>query len=271
MICFPNAKINLGLNVVEKRPDGYHNLETIFLPIGVKDALEIVPDPSLTTPYEWHNSGIEVDTPADQNIVIKALAMMREKHPRIPPVKIHLHKNIPFGAGLGGGSADGAFMLNLLNHYFDLDETSASLESMAARLGADCAFFINNQPAFATGIGNILQPICIDLKGYYLGLVIPPVHVSTPEAYRHVKPAYPRVRLLDAITQPIEKWKDVVLNDFEMSVFPKYPQIEALKQDLYNQGAVYASMSGSGAAVFGIFAQKPDIVADGCFVFVVEM
>lgn len=196
---------------------------------------------------------------------------MREKHPRIPPVKIHLHKNIPFGAGLGGGSADGAFMLNLLNHYFDLGETSASLESMAARLGADCAFFINNQPAFATGIGNILQPISIDLKGYYLGLVIPPVHVSTPEAYRHVKPAYPHVRLLDAITQPIEMWKDVVLNDFEMSVFPKYPQIEALKQDLYNQGAVYASMSGSGAAVFGIFAQKPDIVADGCFVFVGEM
>ncbi|PZX20745.1 4-diphosphocytidyl-2-C-methyl-D-erythritol kinase [Breznakibacter xylanolyticus] len=271
MISFPNAKINLGLNIVEKRPDGYHNLETIFLPVGLHDALEIIPAHQQTSPYEWHQTGIAVDAPAVGNIVIKALMLMRERHPKLPPIKVHLHKAIPFGAGLGGGSADGAFMLKMLNDYFNLDESSASLEEMAAHLGADCAFFIENKPAFGTGIGNILEPTMVSLKGYYLALVIPPIHVSTPDAYRYVKPAIPKIPLKEAILCPIETWKDTVVNDFEMSVFQKFPEIANVKAFLYEQGAVYASMSGSGAAVFGIFTQKPEINKEGWFVHVGEM
>lgn len=259
MICFPNAKINLGLNVVEKRPDGYHNLETIFLPIGIKDALEIVPLRHSDAEYQWTNSGRMIDGDSADNIVIKALKKLKERYPQIPALNIHLHKNIPFGAGLGGGSADGAFMLTLLNNYFELGATSKELKEIAASLGADCAFFIDNKPAFATGIGEILTPIEMSLEGYYLAIVIPNVHVSTPEAYRGINPGYPNIRLRDAILQPIDKWKDTIVNDFEASVFAKYPVIAQVKQSFYDKGAVYASMSGSGSSVFGIFKEEPTL------------
>jgi len=259
MICFPNAKINLGLNVVEKRPDGYHNLETIFLPIGIKDALEIVPLRHSNAEYEWANSGRMIDGDPADNIVIKALNKLKERYPQIPALNIHLHKNIPFGAGLGGGSADGAFMLAMLNNYFELGATSEELKEIAASLGADCAFFIDNKPAFAMGIGEILTPIEMTLEGYYLAFVIPNVHVSTPEAYRGIK------RLRDAILQPIDTWKDTIVNDFETSVFAKYPVIAEVKQSFYDKGAVYASMSGSGSSVFGIFKEEPTLNFKECY------
>jgi 4-diphosphocytidyl-2-C-methyl-D-erythritol kinase len=271
MICFPNAKINLGLNVVEKRPDGYHNLETIFLPIGIKDALEIVPSGSSDADYQWANSGRIIDGNPSDNICIKALMKLKQHYPQIPSLNIHLHKNIPFGAGLGGGSADGAFMLTMLNNYFELGVSNAELKEIAASLGADCAFFIDNKPAFATGIGNILSPVEITLKGYHLAVIIPNVHVSTPEAYRGVKPAYPAIRLNDAIQQPIETWKETVFNDFETSVFAQYPVIEQVKNHMYAQGAVYASMSGSGSSVFGIFKDKPELAYPDYFQHVEQL
>ncbi|MFT3737917.1 MAG: 4-(cytidine 5'-diphospho)-2-C-methyl-D-erythritol kinase [Breznakibacter sp.] len=267
MICFPNAKINLGLNVVEKRPDGYHNIETVFLPVDIKDALEFVPAPDLDAPYEWHSSGLEIDAPAEGNICIKALMAMRQRYPQIPNLRIHLHKHIPFGAGLGGGSADGAFMLVRLNDYFNLGATPCELKIIAAALGADCAFFIDNRPSFATGIGNVLEPIDLDLKGHSIVVVVPPVHISTPEAYRQIKPAYPSVRLKDALRGPIHTWRHTVANDFEGPVFQMYPIIQQAKEDMYAQGAVYAGMSGSGSSVFGIFAHKPlpDFLGMFCF------
>lgn len=267
MICFPNAKINLGLNVVQKRPDGYHNIETVFLPVGIKDALEFVPAPQLDLPYEWHNSGLLIDAPADLNICIKALTAMRQRYSQIPPLKIHLHKHIPFGAGLGGGSADGAFMLTSLNNYFNLGASDQQLMEIAASLGADCAFFIRNTPCFATGIGNLLEPIQLDLDGYHIAVVIPNVHVSTPEAYRQMTPAYPAVRLRDALAAPIETWRRTVTNDFEAPVFDKHPIVKEIKEMMYARGALYASMSGSGSSVFGIFAQKPEIEMAGMFCF----
>lgn len=267
MICFPNAKINLGLNVVEKRADGYHNIETLFLPVSIKDALEFVPVPDLTVPYEWHNSGRLIDAPAEQNICIKALMAMRQRYPQLPPLKIHLHKHIPFGAGLGGGSADGAFMLTALNNYFELGATPAELKEIAVTLGADCAFFVDNKPSFATGIGNLLEPYDIDLSAYHISIVVPNVHVSTPEAYRMMKPHYPDIRLHEALKFPIEQWRDVVFNDFEGPVFQKHPIVKEVKEMMYQKGAVYACMSGSGSSVFGIFKQKTEIGVDGMFCF----
>lgn len=257
MICFPNAKINLGLHIVEKRSDGYHNLETIFLPIGMKDALEVIPSPGLTTPFEWKNSGRQIDIAVEKNICIQALNLIRNQYPDLPPVKIHLLKHIPFGAGLGGGSSDGAFMLNLLNDCFQLSMSDTELTLLASQLGADCAFFIHNQPAFATGIGNILQPIEVPLKGYHLAIIIPDVHVSTPEAYSQIVPSKPKVPLIELIQQPVPCWKNNLTNDFEPNIFKKYPIIKEVKDYLYQQGALYASMSGSGSAVFGIFNEPP--------------
>lgn len=271
MICFPNAKINLGLNVVEKRPDGYHNIETVFIPVGIKDALEFVPAPDLQVPYEWHNSGLQIDAPAEQNICIRALMAMRARFPHIPNLRVHLHKHIPFGAGLGGGSADGAFMLSALNEYFDLGASRRELIAMASALGADCAFFIDNSPCFASGIGNVLEPIEVGLKGRFVGLVVPNVHVSTPEAYRQMTPAYPSVRLKEALQKPIGTWRTTVTNDFEGPVFEKHPVVQQIKEALYAQGAVYASMSGSGSSVFGIFDRRPTLDFEGMHCFVEEL
>lgn len=248
MICFPNAKINLGLNIVSKRPDGYHNIETVFYPVPVKDALEIVS----TQQSSFHQTGIPVDAPAEKNLVIKALNLMKAQY-KIPELEVHLMKAIPFGAGLGGGSADAAFMLKLLNDFCSLNIETNYLERMASLLGADCAFFIRNLPVFASGTGNIFESVNLSLNGYYLCLIKPDVWVSTQEAYSVIKPTKPETSLKKIITLPVEQWKDFMVNDFEKSVFAKHPVISAIKDALYEEGALYASMSGSGSSVYGIF------------------
>ncbi len=252
MISFPNAKINIGLNVVSKREDGYHNLETIFYPVKLADALEIVQ----ADKTEFTASGIEIDGKAENNLVFKAYTIL-QKDFNLPPVKLHLHKKVPFGAGLGGGSADAAFTLKMLNDYFKLGLPDSKLENYAGQIGADCAFFIQNKPTFAHGIGNQFEPINIDLSGFNIVIIKPPFSVSTPEAYRNIIPAKPIFSLKQIENLPIEDWRDFIRNDFEASVFPIYPEIEALKNKLYELGATYSSMSGSGSAVFGIFRHLP--------------
>lgn len=256
MICFPNAKINLGLNVTEKRPDGYHNIETIFYPIPVKDALEIVPAQA----FSFSQTGIKIDGPAEKNLVMKAVSLM-QKHFSIPPLEIHLLKAIPFGAGLGGGSADAAFMLKLINDCCSLGQSEDELERLAAEIGADCPFFIRNKPVFASGTGNVFTPIDLSLKGYTLCLVKPDIAVSTPEAYALVSPSLPKTSIKEIITRPVSTWRDLLVNDFEASVFSRYPEIGRIKERLYEAGALYAAMSGSGSSVFGLF-EKPVYVKE---------
>lgn len=252
MLTFPNAKINLGLNIVEKRPDGYHNLETIFYPIPLQDALEITPLDSCDKKYKLVQSGLQIAGDEEHNLVVKAY-MLLDKQYHLPPVEINLLKHIPFGAGLGGGSADAAFMLKLLNQQFNLGLNTPQLEEYAAQLGADCAFFIENKPTFAEGIGNIFSPVELSLKGYQLLLVKPDVFVSTRDAFAQIKPKRPSVSLLDVIKLPVEEWRDCMVNDFEESVFPQFPAIAHVKAKLYEMGAIYVSMSGSGSSVFALF------------------
>ncbi len=251
MICFPNAKINLGLNVVSKRPDGYHNIETIFYPVPLKDALEVVEADS----FSFSQTGIPIDSPIDNNLVVKAFKLMKS-HYDLPSLEVHLLKAIPFGAGLGGGSSDAAYMLKLLNDFCKLNLSTEKLEEMASILGADCPFFIRNVPVMASGIGNIFESISFSLKGYYLSIVKPDIMVSTPEAYSMVTPQSPSISLRDIVSLPVMEWKKVMLNDFEPSVFTKYPIIAEIKEYMYKAGAVYASMSGSGSSVYGVF-EKP--------------
>jgi 4-diphosphocytidyl-2-C-methyl-D-erythritol kinase len=272
MICFPNAKINLGLNIVSKRPDGYHNLETIFYPIGLKDALEIVPSVS-GEKYRFFQSGIYIQGSIDDNLAIKALNLI-SKEKDIPPIDIHLLKKIPFGAGLGGGSSDAAFMLRLLNDTFQLEYSDEKLMQLAAKIGADCPFFIKNRPAFATGIGDKLEEIDVNLDDYFFVLVKPPIAVSTKDAYAMIVPQQPEISLKEIVQQPISEWKNVMKNDFEVPVFRKYPEICAIKNRLYDLGAIYASMSGSGSSVFGIFRRDRPVCLsemeeyfEGCFVW----
>ena len=257
MITYPNCKINLGLHVVGNRPDGYHDLETIFLPVNyLCDELEIT-DTQATSP-EMIQDGIVLDNAPDDNLCMKAWRLMHDEFD-ITPVGIRLRKNIPFGAGLGGGSSDAAFTLKMLNEMFSLSLTDIQLEQRAARIGADCAFFIKNQPAYATGIGDKLSPVEWQLaSGEWRVIIEIPEgeHVSTKEAYGGLNKELfgaKRPDLREAIKAPIEEWKNLIVNDFEVSIFPSHPAIEALKNDMYRRGALYASMTGSGAAVFGIF------------------
>lgn len=252
MISFPNAKINIGLNIVSKRTDGYHNLETIFYPVQLKDALELVESDET----QFSASGTKIDGKPENNLVFKAYKILEQDF-KLPPVKLHLHKVIPFGAGLGGGSADAAFTLKMLNEFFKLKISTEKLESYASKIGADCPFFINNKPTFASGIGDQFQHVSLDLSEYKIIIAKPNTSVSTPDAYRHVIPAKPEFNLRDIEQLPIEQWKISIKNDFETSVFQQYPEIEVLKNSLYAGGAIYASMSGSGSAVFGIFRQIP--------------
>ena len=266
MIIYPNAKINLGLNVVEKRPDGYHNLETVFYTIPLQDAIEItaVDNEKQTeenVDYRLKVTGNLLDGTPDDNLVIKAYRLLRNDFD-IAPCAFNVFKHIPTGAGLGGGSSDAAFTIKALNDRFGLGLTDTQMEKYAARLGADCAFFIRNKPVMATGIGNVFSPIDLSLKGKTLVLVKPDIFVSTPDAYRLVKPHKPEQSLAELLKQPIETWKDNVKNDFEVSVFAKYPEIAGIKDMLYDLGAVYASMSGSGSSVFGIFDQPLEHVDD---------
>lgn len=252
MIVFPNAKINLGLNVVSKREDGYHNLETVFFPVNLADAVEFVE----AAHTGLHVSGIEVDGNPEDNLIIKAYRLLKNDY-RLPELQFHLHKAIPFGAGLGGGSSDAAFTLKALNSYFGLGISDAELINYASQIGADCAFFIHNKPSFAFGIGDQFEELELDLSSYKIAIVKPNFSVSTPEAYRSVSPKPSEFDLRKLGSLPVENWKDQIVNDFEKSVFQSYPEIKKIKQTLYECGAVYASMSGSGSAVFGIFRHLP--------------
>ncbi len=259
MILFPNAKINIGLNIIKKRSDGYHEIETLMYPIGLTDILELnkpaQPNPEkikLTT------SGLVIDSDAENNLIVKAYRLLDIDY-SLPPVNVHLHKVIPFGAGLGGGSADGAFMLKALNNYFSLDINYNRLEYYAAKLGSDCPFFIENMPAIATGRGEQLSKHEIDLANYYIAIVKPPVAISTAQAYSGVLPQQPKHKLTDCLSTAINSWKNILNNDFEPSVFKIAPEIKNVKDKLIDKGALYASMSGSGSAVYGVFNNKPNL------------
>ena len=262
MITFPCAKINLGLNIVSKRPDGYHNLETVFYPIPLTDALEIkymdekFPSES---PCDLKITGNDVDCNEEDNLVIKAYQLLAADF-QLPRVHAHLVKRIPTQAGLGGGSSDAAYMIRLLDERFRLNIGIPEMERYAAKLGADCAFFITADPSYAEGIGDVLMPADVPgagLGGYYLAVVKPSVAVSTRDAYTAIVPKTPAKCCRDIVRQPIETWKDELVNDFEAPIFAMHPELAAIKLSLYDAGAVYAAMSGSGSALFGIFREQP--------------
>ncbi len=258
MLFFPNAKINLGLNITSKRADGYHNLESIFYPIAWCDVLEIIPSKQLS----FESSGLSI--PGQGNLCLMAYELMKS-HYGIAPVSMHLHKNIPIGAGLGGGSSDAAFTLIALNTIFELGIENDELKKMAAQLGADCPFFIDNAPSLASGIGELLNPIDLDMSNYHLLVVKPDVFVSTLEAFSSIVPQTPIPSLAEEIKMPIEEWR--LKNDFEQSIFPQYPELLEIKKSLVQAGALYASMSGSGSSIYGIFSEKPQLEFDDCQLF----
>lgn len=267
MVTFANAKINLGLNIVSRRPDGYHNLETIFYPAGkgcgtpqnpgtLSDVLEITPaeSDSLT------QLGLVADCPPDSNLVMKALRLFRQELEQrgrnLSPRHIILEKHIPFGAGIGGGSADATAVLLSLNSQSDNIFTDDELKTMANRLGADCPFFVVNKPVFAQGTGELFEPIDLNLDKYWLALVKPDVSISTREAFSRVVPRQPEISLKEIAAMPIEEWKNLMTNDFEVSAFDLHPELQAIKETLYSCGAIYASMSGSGSSFYGIFSSQ---------------
>ncbi len=261
MICFPNAKINLGLNITEKRSDGFHNIETVFYLVNWYDALEVIENKNYQAGQEKLDltiTGISIDGNATDNIINKAYNLIDEKY-KLPPVKAHLHKVIPMGAGLGGGSADGAFCIKLLNEKFNLDLSIEEQASFAKQLGSDCAFFIENKAVFASGKGDVFTPITIDLSKYYIVLIYPAIHSNTALAYKGITPAKPEKGIKDIILQPIVTWKNALTNDFERNLFAQFPELEGIKNKLYNSGALYASMSGSGSAMYAIFEKDLDL------------
>jgi 4-diphosphocytidyl-2-C-methyl-D-erythritol kinase len=262
MLVFPNCKINLGLNIIRKREDGYHDLETVFYPVGLRDALEMVKPgdsslvPSAQDGVEFSSSGTEIAGLPANNLCVKACQLLKKDFPGLPLVKMHLHKAIPLGAGLGGGSADGAFALQLLDKLFELNLTIEQLSNYALALGSDCPFFIHNKPCFATGRGEKMEEIALDLSQYSFVIVHPGIHISTTDAFKNIKPGKPQRSIREIIHQPVSDWKTLLVNDFEDSVHRQYPQIAAIKNELYELGAVYASMTGSGSAVYGLFEKN---------------
>lgn len=258
MIVFPNCKINLGLRITGKRADGFHNLETVFYPVPLKDALELIPNNS-DTEIDFTTSGLAVAGDPADNLCVKAYHLLKKDFPRIPPVKAQLHKAIPMGAGLGGGSADAAFMLKLLNDRFRLDIPAERLAAYALQLGSDCPFFLVNKPCFASGRGEVLETISLDLSAYRILLINPAIHIHTGWAFSHITPALPEKPVKEIITQPISTWKAELKNDFEAPVFAAHPAIQQTRDSLYQQGAIYAAMSGSGSTLFGIFPAEAKI------------
>ena len=253
MVTFPNCKINLGLHILAKRDDGFHDIETVFYPIHFKDALELITHTNGNTEVDFTATGLAVDGKPEDNLCIKAYHLLKKDFPQLPHVKIHLHKTIPMGAGLGGGSADAAFILKLFNQKFQLNLSTSQLLNYALQLGSDCPFFIINKPCFATGLGEELEEIPIDLSAYKIVLINPGIHINTGWAFSQITPAITKKSAKEIIKQPIETWKDELFNDFELPVFAAHHQIKWIKETLYQQGANYAAMSGSGSTVFGIF------------------
>ncbi|MBS1628076.1 MAG: 4-(cytidine 5'-diphospho)-2-C-methyl-D-erythritol kinase [Bacteroidetes bacterium] len=266
MVLFPNAKINLGLNIVRKRKDGYHDLETFFYPLNIYDAVEIISevnDKTQTPPIDsitFHSSGLTVEGSIENNLCVKAYQLLKKDFPLLPSIKMHLHKNIPMGAGLGGGSADGAFVLKLLNQKYHLQLSQQQFINYALQLGSDCPFFIINKPCLATSRGEKMSEINIDLSTYKFLLVNPQIHISTSWAFANIQPTVPIKPIQQIITQPIHTWKEELVNDFEQPVFKKYASIHSLKNEMYKMGAIYAAMSGSGSTVFGIFEKEKKII-----------
>jgi len=258
MICFPNAKINLGLYITEKRADGFHNIETVFYPVKWNDALEISENKNSKVEFNLHLSGISIQGNLEDNLLYKAYQLIK-KETKVPHVDVYLHKALPMGAGLGGGSSDAAFFINLMNQQFSLNLVEDKRLNIARQLGSDCAFFIKNKPVFAYEKGDLFKDLVLDLSSYYIAIIYPEVHSNTKEAYSLVKPSVPQKSLLEILKQPVESWKHELANDFELSIFSKYPVVAQTKEQLYKQGAIYASMSGSGSAVFGIFDRQPDL------------
>jgi 4-diphosphocytidyl-2-C-methyl-D-erythritol kinase len=259
MLCFPNCKINLGLYVTGRRSDGYHNLETVFFPLPFSDVLEIIPAPQTNL----HQSGIPVAGSTGDNLVLKAYTLLQAQFPgKAPSFDIYLHKVIPMGAGLGGGSADGAFMLQLVNDFCGLQLTQQELAELSLQLGSDCPFFIYNTPQFATGRGEKVSPVTVDLSAYSIQLICPRVHVSTRDAFSSIVPKPAPFDLSQLGSLPLPEWKHTISNDFETPVFSLHPVLADIKAQLYAQGAVYASMSGSGSAIYGIFKKGERAIID---------
>ncbi|MCX6286301.1 MAG: 4-(cytidine 5'-diphospho)-2-C-methyl-D-erythritol kinase [Bacteroidetes bacterium] len=267
MIVKPNCKINLGLNVVRKRMDDYHDIETVFYPVGLCDSIEI--NTSADNRLRFSSTGLRIPGDAASNLCIQAFELIQE-HFKIPAVDIRLQKNIPMGSGLGGGSADGAFTLKALNEMFRLGLSKEQLKAFASRLGSDCTFFIENEPAFAKGRGELLEKTVANLSGFYILLAIPQLHMNTAEAYSMMQPGRPATSLKEIISLPVIQWKGKLINDFESHVCQRFPLIGKIKELLYEKGAVYSAMSGSGSAVYGLFNEIPAVegLFPGCFVWV---
>lgn len=255
MLIFPNCKINIGLHVTEKRADGLHNIETVLVPVDWRDILEIVPDDRTNDETDLKCTGIRLFGTKENNLCLRAYALLAQKY-NLPPIKMHLHKIIPVGAGLGGGSSDAVHTIIILNKLFKLNISENDQENYANELGSDCAFFIRNKPVFATGKGEVFEPVKLKLKNLFCVIIKPKIHISTSEAYSWVKPRKSRTSLRDLIQQPLSEWKNFIENDFEKVVFEKNPAIKNIKNRLYKLGAVYASMSGSGSAVYGLFTEE---------------
>ena len=276
MIVYPNCKINLGLNVVRKRTDGYHDLETVFYPVPLTDKLEAIVGNGADGTCSLSLSGNPIEGNAADNLIVKAYNLLAADH-RLPHVDFDLEKHIPSQAGLGGGSSDATYTLRLLNELCQLHLDSPTLQRYAAQLGADCAFFVTAEPSFATGIGDILTPMtdeCAHLKGLYLLIVKPSVAISTAQAFSFIKPQSPIIRCKEVVAQPIDEWRNRLGNDFEVSIFNIHPEIRSVKQQLYSMGATYAQMSGSGSAFFGIFNEAPTRLPeafDGMFTYLCQL
>ncbi|HLV43067.1 MAG TPA: 4-(cytidine 5'-diphospho)-2-C-methyl-D-erythritol kinase [Brumimicrobium sp.] len=253
MISFPTCKINLGLNILSKRKDGYHEVNTLMIPVSVKDVLEIIPAQT----FDFTYSGLKIPGNSEDNLIFKAYEMMKQEFD-LPPVKIHLYKNIPMGGGLGGGSSNGAFTLKTLNTLFDLKLDTKQLQERALKLGSDCPFFIEDKPQIAKGRGEVLSSFSIDLKGKHLLLINNGTHISTAEAYGMISPKTPTYLLENVLNAPMRSWKNDLINDFEGPTLNKYPELTVIKKKLYEMGAVYAAMTGSGSTLFGIFDDYPE-------------
>lgn len=261
MVVFPRSKINLGLTITGKRPDGYHDIETVFYPVPFCDAIEMVVSPDGEKNDSLTVTGLDLTCIGEDNLILKAVKSLRESF-SFASLKIHLHKVIPTGAGLGGGSSDAACMLCTINKYFGLSLEQEELKVLAAKMGSDCPFFIEGKPVYATGRGEIMKPVDNLLEGYKILLLNPGIQISTREAYENCIPAQSALSLTEIITKSISVWKDLMINDFEKTIFAKFPVIGSLKARLYQSGALYSSMSGSGSTVYGIYRDEPKIPDD---------